>query len=174
MHRHSYRTAGIGAYTGNAIASIACKERDAVVDANVVRVLARLRRLAGDPKLAVKEHAALADALLDPERPGDFNQVLTQLLIGSRRAPLQHEHCSNRRRMTCSCMMFTPPHKFPAGQCAEPVEKKKLQMLVWCSPLVKLALLCAGSDGAGSKGVHSAPATRLPEVPDQAAVPSAR
>lgn len=45
------------------------------MDANVVRVLARLRRLAGDPKLAVKEHAALADALLDPERPGDFNQV---------------------------------------------------------------------------------------------------
>ena len=40
-----------------------------------MRVLARLRRLAGDPKLAVKEHAALADALLDPDRPGDFNQV---------------------------------------------------------------------------------------------------
>ena len=67
--------AGIGAYTGNAIASIACREHVAVVDANVVRVLARLRRLAGDPKLAVKQHAALADALLDPERPGDFNQV---------------------------------------------------------------------------------------------------
>ena len=46
-----------------------------MVDANVVRVLARLRRLAGDPKLAVKEHAALADVLLDPDRPGDFNQV---------------------------------------------------------------------------------------------------
>ena len=46
-----------------------------MVDANVVRILARLRRLAGDPKLAVKQHAALADALLDPERPGDFNQV---------------------------------------------------------------------------------------------------
>lgn len=50
-----------------------------MVDANVVRVLARLRRLAGDPKLAVKEHAALADNLLDPERPGDFNQVSTLL-----------------------------------------------------------------------------------------------
>ena len=46
-----------------------------MVDANVARVLARLRRLAGDPKLAVKEHAALANALLDPDRPGDFNQV---------------------------------------------------------------------------------------------------
>lgn len=68
--------AGVGAYTGNAIASIACAERVAVVDANVVRVLARLRCLAGDPKQATKLHAALAEALLDPARPGDFNQVL--------------------------------------------------------------------------------------------------
>lgn len=68
-------SAGVGAYTGNAIASIACGERMAVVDANVVRVLARLRRIAGDPKASAKLHAALADTLLDPDRPGDFNQV---------------------------------------------------------------------------------------------------
>ena len=65
----------MGAYTGNAIASIACSEGVAVVDANVVRVIARLRRMAGDPRAAAKEHAALADMLLDPERPGCFNQV---------------------------------------------------------------------------------------------------
>ena len=69
--------AGVGAYTGNAIASIACHEPVAVVDANVVRVVSRLRRLAGDPKskAAVAAQTALADVLLDPERPGDFNQV---------------------------------------------------------------------------------------------------
>ena len=69
--------AGVGAYTGNAIASIACHEPVAVVDANVVRVVSRLRRLAGDPKskAAVAAQTAVADALLDPERPGDFNQV---------------------------------------------------------------------------------------------------
>lgn len=67
--------AGVGAYTGNAIASIACSEGVAVVDANVVRVIARLRCMAGDPRAAAKEHAALADMLLDPERPGCFNQV---------------------------------------------------------------------------------------------------
>jgi hypothetical protein len=38
-------SAGIGAYTGAAIASIACGERAAVVDANVVRVLARLLKI---------------------------------------------------------------------------------------------------------------------------------
>ncbi len=50
----------------------------AVVDANVVRVLARLRRLSGDQKSSgmVKLNAQLADALVDPVRPGCFNQVL--------------------------------------------------------------------------------------------------
>ncbi len=70
----------MGAYTGNAIASIACSEGVAVVDANVVRVIARLRRMAGDPRAAAKQYAALADALLDPERPGCFNQVLIPLV----------------------------------------------------------------------------------------------
>lgn len=69
--------AGIGPYTGNAIASIAGNERVAVVDANVVRVLARLRRLAGDQKSKpmVQLNAKLADSLVDPNRPGCFNQV---------------------------------------------------------------------------------------------------
>ena len=43
-------SAGVGAYTSAAIASIACGERSAVVDGNVIRVLARLRRVAGDPR----------------------------------------------------------------------------------------------------------------------------
>lgn len=67
----------MGAYTGNAIASIACHEPVAVLDANVVRVVSRLRKLAGPPasKAAILQQTALADALLDPQRPGDFNQV---------------------------------------------------------------------------------------------------
>lgn len=49
----------------------------AVVDANVVRVLARLRRLPGDQKSSsmVKLNAKMANTLVDPERPGCFNQV---------------------------------------------------------------------------------------------------
>ena len=48
------------------------------MDANVVRVLARLRRcsLPGiGPGAATYQE--LANQLLDPERPGDFNQVLS-------------------------------------------------------------------------------------------------
>jgi hypothetical protein len=68
---------GVGVYTGNAMASIACGEHVAVVDGNVIRVLARLRRLTLNPKASegVKVYADLATALLDPARPGDFNQV---------------------------------------------------------------------------------------------------
>ena len=67
----------MGEYTSAAIASIACGERAAVVDGNVIRVLARLRRLGGDPRSGAmgKQMAALAAALVDDQRPGDFNQV---------------------------------------------------------------------------------------------------
>ena len=46
-------------------------------DANVVRVLARLRAVSGDPasREAAARWAALAGALVDPQRPGDFNQA---------------------------------------------------------------------------------------------------
>ncbi|KAL3154142.1 hypothetical protein ABBQ32_013669 [Trebouxia sp. C0010 RCD-2024] len=72
---------GIGPYTGNAIASIAGNEQVAVVDANVVRVLARLRRLAGDQKSKgmVQLNAQLAGSLVDPDRPGCFNQAMMEL-----------------------------------------------------------------------------------------------
>lgn len=72
---------GIGAYTSCAIASTACGEEVAVVDGNVVRVLSRLRKIAGDPKNTgmVKLFADLAQKTLDRERPGDFNQALMEL-----------------------------------------------------------------------------------------------
>jgi len=66
---------GIGRYTAAAIASIAFQEPVAVVDGNVERVVSRLAgaRLSGEP--AWKS----AEALLDRERPGDFNQAMMEL-----------------------------------------------------------------------------------------------
>src|ERR1700685_3889217 len=60
---------GVGRYTAAAIASIAFGEPVAVVDGNVERVLQRLsgKRLAGE------ELWSHANALLDKNRPGDFN-----------------------------------------------------------------------------------------------------
>jgi A/G-specific adenine glycosylase len=74
---------GIGAYTAAAIASIAFGECVAVVDGNVERVLYRLAGWetgvrAGSAALKRKV-AELATALMDTERPGDFNQALMEL-----------------------------------------------------------------------------------------------
>jgi A/G-specific adenine glycosylase len=66
---------GIGRYTAAAIASIAFDEPVAVVDGNVERVL---QRISGQP-LAGEELWAEALALLDRQRPGDFNQAMMEL-----------------------------------------------------------------------------------------------
>ncbi|XP_015578081.3 adenine DNA glycosylase [Ricinus communis] len=72
---------GIGDYTAGAIASIAFKEVVPVVDGNVVRVLTRLRAISANPKdsMTVKKLWKLAAQLVDPCRPGDFNQSLMEL-----------------------------------------------------------------------------------------------
>jgi A/G-specific adenine glycosylase len=74
---------GIGSYTAAAIASIAHGEPVAVVDGNVERVLCRLAgwesaSRAGAAALRRKIEE-LAARLVDPDRPGDFNQALMEL-----------------------------------------------------------------------------------------------
>jgi A/G-specific adenine glycosylase len=66
---------GIGRYTSAAIASIAYGEPVAVVDGNVERVLARLL----GKRLGDETSWQTAEALLDRERPGDFNQAMMEL-----------------------------------------------------------------------------------------------
>jgi A/G-specific adenine glycosylase len=77
---------GVGEYTAGAVASIAYGEAVPAVDGNVRRVLARLFDLVdpGGPELR-----DLAGQLVDPARPGDFNQALMELgaLVCRPRAP---------------------------------------------------------------------------------------
>ncbi len=72
---------GIGEYTAAAVASIAFDQPHAVVDGNVYRVLSRVladsTNIAGSK--ARKHFAPLAQALLDPVSPGDYNQALMEL-----------------------------------------------------------------------------------------------
>ncbi len=72
---------GFGPYTAGAVASIAFARPVPAVDGNVARVLARLFLVRGDPGLAATGRAltALAEALVDPARPGDWNQALMEL-----------------------------------------------------------------------------------------------
>ena len=66
---------GIGRYTAAAIASIAFGEVVAVVDGNVSRVLERLHGKTLTGEAPWQE----AEGLLDPSRPGDFNQAMMEL-----------------------------------------------------------------------------------------------
>lgn len=73
---------GIGPYTSAAISSIAQNQPTAVVDGNVVRILARLtndRRSFKSNGEAVKAFTPLADQVLDREQPGDHNQAMMEL-----------------------------------------------------------------------------------------------
>lgn len=85
---------GIGAYTAGAIASIAFGQPTPVVDGNVTRVLARLLWLTGDLKTtsAQKQLWQLSAQLIDPQRPGDFNQAMMEL--GSTRCTPTQPRCS--------------------------------------------------------------------------------
>jgi A/G-specific adenine glycosylase len=74
---------GIGAYTAAAIASIAHGEVVPVVDGNVERVLCRLAgwelgSRAGGAALR-RQIDVLASQLVDPARPGDYNQAMMEL-----------------------------------------------------------------------------------------------
>jgi A/G-specific adenine glycosylase len=72
---------GIGPYTAGAIASIAFGESTPAVDGNVIRVVARLLAEPLQPKdrADVQRVWSTAEALVDPQRPGDFNQALMEL-----------------------------------------------------------------------------------------------
>ena len=72
---------GIGPYTAGAIASIAFGLPEPAVDGNVMRVLARLFEVDYDIGVPTnrKIFQAMMVILIDPVRPGDFNQALMDL-----------------------------------------------------------------------------------------------
>ncbi|WP_125604571.1 A/G-specific adenine glycosylase [Lapidilactobacillus bayanensis] len=73
--------AGIGPYTASAIASISFNEPVAAIDGNAFRVLARLLKIDLDitkPKTR-PVFQAIGNQLIDPQRPGEFNQAIMDL-----------------------------------------------------------------------------------------------
>ena len=86
---------GVGDYTAAAIASIAFGLPVAVVDGNVYRVLARYFGLTTPigSNAAKKEFTALAQSLLDENRPGDFNEAMMD--FGAIQCTPQSPRCSD-------------------------------------------------------------------------------
>ena len=71
---------GIGPYTAAAIASICFDQPLPVVDGNVIRFLSRLYGIDAllDTFAGRRTISDLAERLLDPKRPGDFNQAMME------------------------------------------------------------------------------------------------
>jgi A/G-specific adenine glycosylase len=71
---------GIGNYTAAAIASFAFGEKVAVLDGNVIRVLARLYDFGGDvmEEKAKKVLLSIANELIPEKNPGEFNQAIME------------------------------------------------------------------------------------------------
>ena len=90
---------GIGPYTAGAISSIAFNLPEPAVDGNVMRVLARLFEVNHDIGIPSnrKIFQAMMEILIDPDRPGDFNQALMDLgsdieapvILGQKKAQLR-------------------------------------------------------------------------------------
>lgn len=70
---------GIGAYTAGAIAAIAFDRQEAAVDGNVERVLSRAYAVEAPLPGSRPEIRRLTQALVPPDRPGDFAQALMDL-----------------------------------------------------------------------------------------------
>ncbi|MDH3253402.1 MAG: A/G-specific adenine glycosylase [Acidobacteriota bacterium] len=72
---------GVGPYTAGAVASIAFGERVPAIDGNAARVLSRFAALEDSPsgKTGRRRLTALAESLVDDDRPGDSNQALMEL-----------------------------------------------------------------------------------------------
>jgi A/G-specific adenine glycosylase len=114
---------GIGEYTSSAIASIAFGEPVAVVDGNVERVLLRVFPAGGvplKPAAQVKWLRDRAAGLVDPRRPGDFNQAMMELgatvCLPQRPLCLQcpvHSFCATRGEHQAP-----PPKKMRSRQIA--------------------------------------------------------
>jgi A/G-specific adenine glycosylase len=104
---------GIGAYTAGAIRSFAFRERAAILDTNVARVLFRVFIGRGEPKShAMTKHLWTVSAALVPRDVFDFNQALMDFgaMVCSARQP-KCLVCPMSKG--CRSYPFTPPR---AGQ----------------------------------------------------------
>lgn len=160
---------GIGPYTAAAITSIAFHEPAAVVDGNVVRILARLtgeQALFRDGTAAVKHFTPLAGALIRGADPGTHNQAMMELgaTVCGRQQPRCHvcpvaDFCTARRG--------GDPEKLPRLKPKQ-IEAKSV-MRAFCLDRDRLLLRRTGAGAKRLAGLHE-----LPEATDLGLKPAAK
>lgn len=159
---------GIGPYTAAAITSISFDEPAAVVDGNVVRILARLTndaRQFRDGTEAVKHFTPLADALITGSHPGTHNQAMMEL--GATVCFRQNPQC-----LLCPVATFCAgrregnPERLPRLK-PKAIEQRTVTRL-WCLDRGRLLLRRGHAKAKRLAGLHE-----LPEASDLGLQPEA-
>ncbi|XP_044056352.1 adenine DNA glycosylase [Siniperca chuatsi] len=110
---------GVGRYTAAAIGSIALGQVAGAVDGNVIRVLCRLRAIGAESTSPAVTEAlwSLVNTLVDPERPGDFNQAMMEL--GAR-------VCTPKRPLCSQCPVQSHCHSYCKVHVKQEKNSRKL------------------------------------------------
>ena len=123
---------GIGFYTAAAILSIAYDAPLAAVDGNIARVLARLFAIRGDLRAPRnwKRLTKVAEQLLPPNAPGDWNQALMELgeTVCAPRSP-NCGACPVARN--CKAHALGIAHKLPAPRKKRATERVRIAAAVF-------------------------------------------
>jgi len=119
---------GIGPYTAGAVASIAFGVATPAVDGNVRRVLARLF---DEPKPTAAWLRDRAADLVDPDRPGDFNQALMEL--GATVCTPRSPNCTGCPvAPMCVALEAGTVDRRPAPKRRKPVPEREIVVVVAC------------------------------------------
>lgn len=159
---------GIGPYTAAAITSISFQAPAAVVDGNVVRILARLtadNTPYRDGSTAAKAYTELADTLLNRQEPGDHNQAMMELgaTVCVRRNPLCPT-CPVQK--LCAARQQHSPETYP--RLANKQIEKLTVYRAWCEQHGCVLLHRTAGDAKRLANLHELPTfEQIGLTPDQ-------
>jgi A/G-specific adenine glycosylase len=125
---------GVGDYTASAIASISYNEPTAVVDGNVYRVLSRLFGIETpiNSTSGIKEFKQLAQELIDPKQPANFNQAIME--FGAIQCKPQNPYCLHCIfNDSCVALQKNSINKLPVKLKKTKVKHRYLHYLVFRS-----------------------------------------
>lgn len=121
-HRELLQLKGVGDYTASAISSICFNEKQAVVDGNVFRFLARFFGIETpiDHGSAHRIFKSKATTLMQEELPGEFNQALME--FGAL-------HCTPKKTACTTCPFSSNCFAFQQGKVEYfPIKTKRIKM----------------------------------------------
>ena len=131
-HEEALALPGIGRYTAAAILSIAYGMPLAAVDGNIARVLARIFAIRGDLRAPRnwQRLGKIAERILPPDAPGDWNQALMELgeTICAPRSP-NCAACPIARQ--CKARELNLAHRLPAPRKKRAMERVRIAAAVF-------------------------------------------